>query len=54
MSHAVTITRTTTTHTTSSAIMINSGYLKTIPGLLKLAELVIIRNNHSKVNHKHN
>jgi hypothetical protein len=41
MSHAVTITRTTHTTTSSSAIIINSGYFKTIPGLLKIAELIL-------------
>jgi ABC-type bacteriocin/lantibiotic exporter with double-glycine peptidase domain len=42
MSHAVTITRTTTTHSsTTSAIIINSGYMKTIPGILKLLELIV-------------
>lgn len=40
MSHAVTITRTTTTTTGTSALIINTGYLKTVPGLLKLAQLV--------------
>jgi hypothetical protein len=39
MSHAVTITRTTTA-TTSTAIILNSGYLKTAAGLLKLAQTV--------------
>ncbi|KAG8236923.1 hypothetical protein J437_LFUL014968, partial [Ladona fulva] len=38
MSHAVTITRTTTT---TSAIILNTGYFKTWPGLLKLAELIL-------------
>ncbi|CAG9819453.1 unnamed protein product [Phaedon cochleariae] len=40
MSHSVTITRTTTTSTTS-AIILNTGYLKTWPGILKLAELIL-------------
>ncbi|XP_055684461.1 CKLF-like MARVEL transmembrane domain-containing protein 8 [Lutzomyia longipalpis] len=40
MSHSVTITRTTTT-TSGSAILINTGYLKTFPGLLKLAQLIL-------------
>ena len=43
MSHAVTITRTTTTTTSSSALFFNTGYLKTVPGILKLAELVSIK-----------
>lgn len=38
MSHTVKITTTTTSN--SNAIILNSGYLKTIPGLLKLGELV--------------
>lgn len=41
MSHSVTITRTTTTNTASSALILNTGYLKTLPGLLKLAQLII-------------
>jgi len=40
MSHAVTVTRTTTTVTTS-AILLNTGYLKTAPGLLKLTQLIL-------------
>lgn len=40
MSHTVTITRTTTT-TSATPLFINSGYLKTTPGLLKLAELLL-------------
>jgi len=39
MSHTVTVTRTTTSST--SAIIINTGYLKTLPGILKLLEVVI-------------
>lgn len=39
MSHTVTVTRTTTT-SSGSYIVLNTGYLKTIPGLLKLAQLV--------------
>jgi len=39
MSHTVKITTTTTTN--SNAIILNSGYLKTIPGLLKLGELIL-------------
>lgn len=39
MSHTVTITRTTAT-TSSSPLFVNSGYLGTLPGLLKLAQLV--------------
>lgn len=41
MSHAVTITRTSTTTTGTSALIINTGYMKTIPGILKLFELII-------------
>lgn len=40
MSHTVTVTRTTTS--TTSAIILNTGYVKSIPGLLKLAEVVSI------------
>jgi len=40
MSHAVTITRTTTT-TSSSAIILYTGYLKTLPGILKLLQTVV-------------
>ncbi|CAG9096621.1 hypothetical protein JYU34_007370 [Plutella xylostella] len=40
MSHSVTITRTTTT-TSGTALFVNSGYLKTLPGLLKVAELIL-------------
>lgn len=45
MSHAVTITRTTTTTSGTSALIINTGYLKTVPGLLKLAQLVSSKQN---------
>lgn len=38
MSHTVTVTRTTTS--TTSAIILNTGYVKSVPGLLKLAEVV--------------
>lgn len=38
MSHTVTVTRTTTS--TTSAIILNTGYVKSLPGLLKLAEVV--------------
>lgn len=41
MSHAVTITRTTTSTTNTSTLILNTGYLKTLPGLLKLAQLII-------------
>lgn len=41
MSHSVTITRTTTSTTSTSYIVLNTGYLKTFPGLLKLFELLI-------------
>ncbi|KAI5633075.1 membrane-associating domain-containing protein [Phthorimaea operculella] len=40
MSHTVTITRTTTT-SSGTALFLNTGYLKTTPGLLKLAELIL-------------
>ncbi|XP_077290523.1 uncharacterized protein LOC143914245 [Arctopsyche grandis] len=40
MSHSVTITRTTTT-TNTSAIIVNTGYLKTLPGLLKFGQLIL-------------
>ncbi|XP_041977209.1 uncharacterized protein LOC121731702 [Aricia agestis] len=40
MSHSVTITRTTTT-TSGSVLFLNTGYLGTLPGLLKLAELIL-------------
>lgn len=39
MSHTVTVTRTTTTSSTS-AIILNTGYCKTVPGLLKIAQVV--------------
>ncbi|XP_055389772.1 uncharacterized protein LOC129618795 isoform X2 [Condylostylus longicornis] len=41
MSHSVTITRTTTTTGNTSYIVINTGYLKTGPGLLKFLQLVL-------------
>lgn len=42
MSHSVTITRTTTTTSGSGGgFIVNSGYIKTLPGLLKLAQLII-------------
>ncbi|CAH2074028.1 unnamed protein product, partial [Iphiclides podalirius] len=40
MSHTVTITRTTTT-STGHALFVHSGYLGTLPGLLKLAQLLL-------------
>lgn len=40
MSHTVTISRTTTT-TSGSALFINTGYLGSVPGLLKLAQLLL-------------
>lgn len=40
MSHTVTVTRTTTS--TTSAIILNTGYVKSVPGLLKLAQVVSI------------
>lgn len=39
MSHTVKITTTSTSN--SNAIVLNSGYLKTVPGLLKLGELIL-------------
>lgn len=42
MSHTVTVTRTTTS--TTSAIILNTGYVKSLPGLLKLVEVVSIMN----------
>jgi len=41
MSHSVTITRTVTTSNTTSTLVVNTGYLKTLPGLLKLAQLIL-------------
>uniref|UniRef100_A0A336KC16 CSON011304 protein n=1 Tax=Culicoides sonorensis TaxID=179676 RepID=A0A336KC16_CULSO len=41
MSHSVVITRTTTTSSGNAGFMVNSGYLKTFPGLLKLAQLIL-------------
>lgn len=41
MSHSVTVTRTVTTSNTTSTLVLNTGYIKTLPGLLKLAQLVI-------------
>uniref|UniRef100_U5EWT2 Putative members of chemokine-like factor super family n=1 Tax=Corethrella appendiculata TaxID=1370023 RepID=U5EWT2_9DIPT len=41
MSHSVVITRTTTTTTSSSSVVLNTGYLRTVPGLLKLAQLIL-------------
>lgn len=41
MSHSVTITRTTTTSSGNTSTCIsNTGYLKTVPGILKLAQVV--------------
>lgn len=40
MSHTVTITRTTTS-SASSPLFMNTGYLKTFPGLLKLLQLCL-------------
>ncbi|XP_050532438.1 uncharacterized protein LOC126900630 [Daktulosphaira vitifoliae] len=39
MSHTVTVTRTTTS--TTSAIILNTGYVKSAPGLLKLIEVIL-------------
>ncbi|XP_037028954.1 uncharacterized protein LOC119069154 [Bradysia coprophila] len=41
MSHSVTITRTVTTSNTTSTLVVNTGYLKTVPGLLKLVQLIL-------------
>lgn len=41
MSHSVTITRTTTSTTNTSYIVLNTGYMKTIPGILKLLQLLL-------------
>lgn len=41
MSHSVTITRTTTSTTNTSYIVLNTGYMKTTPGILKLLQLLI-------------
>jgi len=40
MSQAQTV-RITTTTTSSSALVLNTGYIKTLPGLLKLAQFVL-------------
>lgn len=40
MSQSVTITRTVTT-SDSSTILLNTGYLKTLPGLLKILEIIL-------------
>lgn len=53
MSHTVTITRTVTTNNTSSTLVLNTGYIKTVPGLLKLAQLVSgSRDNIIKMNNE--
>uniref|UniRef100_A0A1B6C0V8 MARVEL domain-containing protein n=2 Tax=Clastoptera arizonana TaxID=38151 RepID=A0A1B6C0V8_9HEMI len=39
MSHTVTVTRTTTS-TTTSAIILNTGYCKTLPGILKILQII--------------
>ncbi|XP_055913737.1 uncharacterized protein LOC129947260 [Eupeodes corollae] len=41
MSHSVTITRTTTSTTNTSYIVLNTGYMKSAPGMLKLLQLII-------------
>ncbi|KAH9630710.1 hypothetical protein HF086_004001 [Spodoptera exigua] len=41
MSHSLTITRTTVA-TSGTPVYINSGYMSSTPGLLKLAELEVI------------
>ncbi|KAJ0180495.1 hypothetical protein K1T71_003899 [Dendrolimus kikuchii] len=40
MSHTVTITRTTVS-TSGTSVFVNTGYLCTLPGVLKLAQLVL-------------
>lgn len=40
MSHSVRITRTVTTSETTSTLILNTGYLKSLPGMLKLIQLV--------------
>ncbi|XP_026329717.1 MARVEL domain-containing protein 1 isoform X1 [Hyposmocoma kahamanoa] len=40
MSHTVTITRTTTSNT-GTAVLVNTGFLGSTPGLLKLAQLLL-------------
>lgn len=47
MSHTVTVTRTTTS--TTSAIILNTGYVKSMPGLLKLTEVVSITIMHTNM-----
>lgn len=39
MSHTVKITTTTTTN--SNALILNTGYMKTVPGLLKLGQVIL-------------
>ncbi|XP_055302342.1 uncharacterized protein LOC129568454 isoform X2 [Sitodiplosis mosellana] len=41
MSHSVTITRTVTSSNTTSTLILNTGYLKTLPGLLKFSQLIV-------------
>lgn len=41
MSQSVTITRTTTSSSNTSYIVLNTGYLRSWPGLLKLLQLVL-------------
>jgi len=41
MSHSITVTRTTTTTSGTGGYVLNSSYLKTMPGLLKLAQLIL-------------
>lgn len=42
MSSQQTVRITTTSSSTSGALVVNTGYLKTLPGLLKIAQFVII------------
>lgn len=45
MATTVKITTTTTSSSNTNAIVLNSGYIKTVPGLLKLFELVLLIKN---------
>lgn len=48
MSHTVTVTRTTTS-TTTSAIILNTGYCKTLPGILKVLQIVSETNQFKNI-----
>lgn len=54
MSQQQTVRITTTETTSSSALVINSGYLKTAPGLLKVAQFVNIPRIFSSISNKQN